>query len=232
MEMGNSWEKGHPVMSTLTIRALLRFMDAGKFYLCQEFVSYNSARLPSPAQWVNVERIRVKDAFTHVWWMSSSPRPKADNTKVLRAYSVSMQKLIASQTYNHGLRPSEHRIGKTSFLTDNGGSIPSNVLEFPNTSSRDEYLDYCKNHHLRPHPARMPSGLAQFFIEFLTDSGDRVLDPFAGSNTTGVVAERLGRRWASVEIKRDYIEGARGRLHNHQNPSRGSISTLPPASPD
>ena len=221
IEMGNSWEKGHPVMSTLATRALLRFMEAGKFYLCEQFVSYNSARLPSPAQWVNVERIRVKDAFTHVWWMSPSPRPKADNTKVLRAYSASMQKLIASQTYNYGVRPSEHRIGKKSFLKDNGGSIPSNVLEFPNTASRDQYLDYCKDHHLRPHPARMPAGLAQFFIEFLTDPKDRVLDPFAGSNTTGVVAERLGRKWASVELKRDYVDGARSRLHNLPDSPRG-----------
>lgn len=79
VEMGNAWEPGKPAMSTLALRALLAFLDAGKLYLCQQFVCYNPARLPTPAQWVNVERIRVKDAFTHVWWMSTTDRPKANN---------------------------------------------------------------------------------------------------------------------------------------------------------
>ena len=37
------------------------------------------------------------------------------------------------------------------------------------------------------HPARMPPELVEFFVRFLTDGSDLVLDPFAGSNTTGAV---------------------------------------------
>lgn len=212
LEIGNGWEAGQPVMSTLALRALLAFLDEGKFQLCQQFIVYNPARLPSPAEWVNVQRIRVKDAFTHVWWMAATTRPKADNRRVLTDYSKSMRKLLSSQKYNSGKRPSQHNIGKESFLTDNAGAIPSNVITLSNTNSSDEYLEYCRSHKLDLHPARMPAGLPAFFINFLTERGDLVLDPFAGSNTTGAVAQALGRRWVGIEMNETYIAGSRGRF--------------------
>lgn len=212
MEMGNAWEPGQPVMSTLALRALLAFLDKGQFNLCQQFICYNPARLPSPAQWVNVERIRVKDSYTHVWWMAPSDRPKADNRSVLKEYSSSMLKLLGSKKYNAGKRPSEHHIGKCSFLQNNKGAIPSNVLTLANTSANDDYLNFCRKQGFQPHPSRMPVGLPEFFIKFLTAPRDLVLDPFAGSNTTGVTAERLKRRWISIEPREDYIAGSRGRF--------------------
>lgn len=220
IELGNAWEAGEPVMSTLALKALLAFAEAGNFKLCQQFVCHNPARLPSPAQWVNVERIRVTDAFTHVWWLSTSERPKADNRRVLRGYSPSMLKLLDTQKYNAGARPSEHHIGATSFLTDNGGAIPSNVLSFANTAGTDDYQRYCKEHGIPKHPARMPAKLAEFFIQFLTDPGDLVLDPFGGSNTTGAAAENLQRRWAAIEMNRAYIDGSRGRFPSLGGPPK------------
>lgn len=212
VELGNAWEPGEPVMSTLALKALLKLLEAGKFKLCQQFVVHNPARLPSPAQWVNIDRTRVKDAYTNVWWMSRVARPKADNRKVLTDYSPSMKKLLKRQRYNSGRRPSEHDIGETSFLTDNGGAIPPNVLTISNTVSTDDYRAYCMENDLKVHPARMPPELAEFFIKFLTDPDDLVLDPFGGSNTTGAAAEALGRQWIAVEPEPEYIEGSRGRF--------------------
>lgn len=214
IELGNAWEPGRPVMSTLALRALLAFQEAGEFNLCQTFVCQNPARLPSPAQWVTVERIRVKDSFTHVWWLAPSDRPKADNRRVLTQYGPRMRRLLAAGEFNSGHRPSEHNISASAFLRDNGGAIPGNVLSFANTSSADRYLRYCRERKLRPHPARMPRGLADFFIRLLTDPGDLVLDPFAGSNTTGAAAERLGRRWISFEPMDEYVRGSEGRFEN------------------
>lgn len=224
IEIGNAWEPGRPVMSTLVMRALLRFLDDGGLNLCQEFVWYNPARLPSPIQWVNVERIRVKDAFTRIWWMSPSDRPKADNRRVLREYSASMKKLISTGKYNAGKRPSEHNIGKDSFKIDNKGAIPPNVidgdlspslgtlLKGTNTHSADQYQLFCREHGIDQHPARMPPELAEFFIRFLTDEADLVLDPFAGSNTTGAVAEKLNRRWLSCEADWKYAASSISRF--------------------
>ncbi|MCO6450264.1 MAG: site-specific DNA-methyltransferase [Caldilineales bacterium] len=222
MEVGNSWEKGRPVMSTWALRALLAFLEEGNFSLCQQFIWHNPARLPSPAQWVNVERIRVKDSFTHLWWMSPTDRPKADNRRVLNEYSSSMKKLLKSKKYNAGKRPSEHDIGQTSFLRNNNGAIPSNVIvdspddetsnviTMSNTRARTSYLEYCRDNNLKPHPARMPLNLPKFFIEFLTEPEDLVLDPFAGSNTTGAAAEELERKWVAVELEEKYIVGSKG----------------------
>ena len=212
MELGNAWNPGYPTVSTLPIEALLKFKEAGKFHLCQEFICFNPARLPSPAQWVTIERIRVKDAFTRLWWFSQSPRPKADNRQILVEYSAAMKKLIKSGKYNSGRRPSEHVIGEKSFLQDNGGAIPPNVLIAANTGSTDFYLEYCREQGLEHHPSRMPVDLATFFVKFLTEKNDWIMDPFAGSNVTGAVAEELGRRWVSIEPNIDYAKGSIGRF--------------------
>ena len=204
MEVGNAWEPGSPVQSVLPYQSLLAFLSAGNLKLCQEITYYNPARLPSPAQWVTVERIRLKDATTKIWWMSKSDKPKADNRKVLQPYSDSMVKLLKRGSYNAGIRPSEHVIGKRSFLKDNGGAIASNLIEASNTINTLDYQVFCKNHKVQPHPARMPTAVPEFFIKFLTDENDLVLDPFAGSNTTGATAEKLGRKWVSIEAMAHY----------------------------
>jgi len=214
IEMGNSWEPGEPVMSTLALRSLLEFQSKNGLHLCQEFVWQNPAKLPSPAQWVNIERIRVKDSFTKLWWMSPNVKPKANNQHVLQEYSAAMKDLLKRGKYNAGKRPSEHNISETGFLKNNGGAIPSNVLTYANTYNHDAYQMYCREHKLRPHPARMPMDLAKFFIKFLTDPGDIVLDPFGGSNTTGAAAEELQRYWMSIEASAEYIKSSRGRFSN------------------
>jgi DNA modification methylase len=212
MEIGNTWEKGQPVMSTLALEALLQFLKKGELQLCQQFVWYNPAKLPSPAQWVNVKRVRVKDSFTHIWWMSKVSNPKANNRMILKEYSKSMKALLKSGKYNSGIRPSEHNIGVKSFAKNNNGAIPSNVITASNTHANTPYQAYCKRKGITAHPARMPLDLPLFFIKFLTSKGDLVFDPFCGSNTTGEAAESLNRRWLGVELSKDYIKGSVGRF--------------------
>lgn len=224
IELGNAWERDRPVQSLLTLKSLLAFAENqnANLRLCQEFICYNPARLPSPAHWVTVNRIRTIDSFTHVWWLAKSDFPKADNSKVLRPYSKSMKRLLEKGTYNAGKRPSEHTISPKGFLAAHEGSITHNVLElemmdekrdvrFPqnalsisNTKSNDYFSKECKKRGVVPHPARMPTELVSFFIEFLTDKGDLVLDPFAGSNTTGYCAEKLGRKWIGIDTEISY----------------------------
>ena len=215
IEMGNAWEPGHPVMSTLAIESLLELKRVGGFFLCQEFIWHNPARIPSPAQWVTVERIRVKDSFTRFWWLSRTERPKADNCKVLIPYSDAMKALLRRRQYNAGGRPSEHHIGVTSFLKDNGGAIPpsvlgagdpasTNLLSIANTGADRLYATFCSGEGYAPHPARMPRQLPEFFLKLCTDEGDLVCDPFGGSNTSGAVSEELKRRWVSMEVDANY----------------------------
>ncbi len=233
IEIGNAWEPGRPVQSLLPVKALMGFLQHRKagLRLCQEFVCYNPSRLPSPAAWVTTNRIRAVDSYTHIWWMAKTDFPKADNSRVLRPYSKSMRQLLARQDFNSGLRPSEHHISENAFLKNCGGSISHNIFEiepldenrerrlpnafsFSNTASNDFFSRVCKEREIIPHPARMPTGLAAFFIQFLTEREDWVLDPFAGTNTTGYAAQRLGRRWLAIDASDDYAKQAQIRFED------------------
>ena len=98
-----------------------------------------------------------------------------------------------------------------------------NAFSISNTQSNDFFFRTCRARGVVPHPARMPMGLAAFFVEFLTDPGDLVLDPFAGSNTTGFVAECLGRCWLSVDVRSDYAEQSKIRFEDPILADRGGI---------
>ena len=207
-DLGGAWKPRSGTRSLFPYHLILRLGEV--FHLAQEFYWYNPSRLPTPAEYVTIQRTRVKDAVNTLWWLSKTERPQADNRRVLRPYSKSMQRLLRDG-YKPAMRPSQHEISP-HFQRDNGGAIPPNILTVPNTRSSDVYLRRCRAAGMAAHPARFPEELPEFFIRFLTKPGQTVLDPFAGSNTTGRVAESLERRWLSVEISADYVEGSRLRF--------------------
>jgi DNA modification methylase len=229
IDLGGAWEGGQPVKSIYQFELLVSLCRRPNrpFVLAQDFYWYNPARLPSPAQWVTVERVRAKDSVNYVWWLSKTPNPKADNRRVLREYTDSMKRLIESGTYNRGRRPSGHVV-REGFTEDRGGAIPPNLLAISNTGNDKDYLNSCRERGLRPHPARFPAELPDFFIQFLTEPDDLVLDPFAGSNVTGAVAHRLGRRWLSVDIDDEYLRGSSARFEapTPKPPSPGQLELV------
>lgn len=206
VDVGGAYQKGVPTRSLYHLRLPLRFCDELGFFLAEDFYWNNPAKLPSPIEWVNKRKIRAKDSVNNVWWFSKTEWPKADVSKVLTPYSERMLKLIEDPDsfYKPMVRPSGHEIG-SAFAKDNGGAIPSNLLQIPNTESNGAYVAGCKLVGADRHPARFPARLPEFFIRFLTDPGDVVLDIFAGSNTTGQVAEAEGRQWIGFEERLDYL---------------------------
>lgn len=210
IDIGGAWNPGLPTRSLYHFELLLMLCKEIGFHLAQEFLWWNPAKLPTPAEWVTVRRVRVKDAVNYIWWLSPTPWPKASNRRVLQPYSDSMRTLLKNG-YHAKLRPSGHDISD-KFSRDNGAAIPPNLLALAHTESNSAYLRFCKATGAKPHPARFPETLPEFFIRMLTDRGDLVIDPFAGSCPTGAVAERLGRRWLCIEISPDYVAGALGRF--------------------
>lgn len=206
LDLGGAYQSKRPVRSLYNFHILIRLCEELDFRLAEEFFWFNPSKLPSPIEWVNKKKIRAKDAVNTVWWLSKTDHPKADIRRVLVPYSERMKKLHQNpdKYYKPKIRPSGHDIG-TSFATDNGGAIPSNLLQIPNTDSSSQYLRLCKELEIEPHPARFPLKLPKFFIDFLTDPGDLVLDIFAGSNTTGLAAEITHRRWIAFEIEKKYL---------------------------
>jgi DNA modification methylase len=205
LDLGGAYQRGKPIRSLYNYQVLLRLCAECGFNLAEEFFWHNPSKLPSPIEWVNKRKLRAKDSVNTVWWLSKTENPKADVTKVLVPYSDRMKKLLEApeKFYTPKDRPSGHDIS-AAFGKDNGGAIPSNLLQYPNTESNSIYMRLCKEFAFDTHPARFPKALPSFFINFLTDPGDLVLDIFCGSNTTGEAAEELGRRWMGIELSREY----------------------------
>lgn len=214
IDIGGTWNAGLPTRHLYHFKLLISLCEEFGFHLNQDFYWWNPSKLPTPAEWVTVRRIRVKDAINCVWWLSTTPWPKASNRRVLQPYSDSMRSLLKNG-YKAMKRPSGHDISE-KFIVDNGAAIPPNFIAIPNTESNSFYLRYCKEHGLKPNPARYPAELPEFFIRMLTDEGDLVIDPFAGSCVTGEACERLRRRWICVELIEEYLKGALARF---QKPS-------------
>lgn len=226
LDLGGAYQSKRPVRSLYNYRILLKLCDELDFRLAEEFFWYNPSKLPSPIEWVNKRKIRVKDAVNTVWWLSKTDHPKADVTKVLVPYSERMKKLHQNpkKYYRPKERPSGHDIG-LSFAIDNGGAIPSNLLQIPNTESNSRYIQLCKAVEIPAHPARFPQKLPTFFIHFLTEPGDTVLDIFAGSNTTGAAAEATGRYWIAFEQNPSYLAASAFRFLNADENIEG-VKTL------
>jgi DNA modification methylase len=216
LNLGDTWERGRPTMSLYQERLLLRLCDDLGFQFAQRLVWDNPARLPGPAEWVTVRRVRVTPSTEHVFWLSKTEHPKADNRRVLRPYSADMRARQARGGEGGATRPSGHVLRPGAFAADRGGAIPHNLISAANTSSQGAYLRHCRAHGLPVHPARFPEVLAEFPIRLCTEEGDLVGDPFAGSCTTAAVAERLGRRWIAIERSGAYLSGAAGRFPHAQ----------------
>jgi len=175
IDIGGAWSRGQPTRSLYHFELLIMLCKDLGFHLAQEIFWWNPSKLPTPAEWVTVRRVRVKDAVNCVWWLSKTPWPKASNRRVLAPYSDSMKSLLKNG-YKAKKRPSGHDIS-TKFNINNKASIPPNLLAVPNTESNSYYLRYCKEKGLPQHPARFPSEVPEFFIRMLTDPKKLVFDP-------------------------------------------------------
>jgi site-specific DNA-methyltransferase (cytosine-N4-specific) len=222
LNIGGSYNKGTPTRSLYHYKLLITLVEEIGFYLAQECFWFNPAKMPAPAEWVTVRRIRVRDSVEYLWWLSKTPWPKANNTEVLKPYSRDMLRLNRVGV-RKTVRPSGHRIKSSFDKISPGGSIPPNVIEaeipenilkFGNNTANDIYTKRCKEAGIKIHPARFPSAIPEFFIKMLTEESDIVLDPFAGSNTSGAVAESLQRRWIAIEKNKIYLEASKFRFES------------------
>lgn len=219
LNIGGSYNQGTPTRSLYHFKLLIELVETIGFHLAQECFWYNPAKMPMPAEWVTVRRIRLRDSVEYVWWLSKTPWPKANNRNVLKPYSKDMERLHR-RGVKATVRPGGYAIKPTFSGVEAGGSIapnvteecPDDMLKMGNNAANDTYTKRCKEAGLKIHPARFPMALPEFYFKLLTDPGDYVLDPFAGSNTAGAVAESLGLRWVAAELSEEYLAASRFRF--------------------
>jgi site-specific DNA-methyltransferase (cytosine-N4-specific) len=153
------------------------------------------------------------------YWWAPSVNPKADNRRVLEDYSARYRRNLSAGGH---VRTTRSGSGQTDpglrYAVDNGGRIPFNAIECGSEGPRSAYMRYCKARGLPPHPARMPEAMVVRHVRLLTEEGDLVMDPFAGSLTVAAVCRRLGRRVIAAEKVLQYLEGGvGGRLNFDQS---------------
>ena len=230
IDIGGAYEKGQPTYSLYQFKVLIKLCDEVGFYLAQPFYWHNPSALPAPIEWVNKRKIRAKTSVNTVWWLCKKPFPKADIRNVLVPYSKRMKKLIEQPEEflkkENTARPSGHIQHKESWSKDNGGAIPSNLLQISNSESNSQYLRYCKKLKVKGHPARFPAGLPEFFIKLLTNEDDLVVDIFGGSNTTGQVEEKLNRRWTTFELSSEYVAASVFRFSDSIESAKGFYEAI------
>ena len=196
---------------SISFRVLLRLCDDHGVFLAEEFYWHNPAKLPSPIEWVNKRKDQSQGLGQH--GVVAFQIRVSEGEREQRApppYSERMKKLIEDPDGFY--KPKERPLGddiSSRFGKDNGGAISSNLLQFSNTESNSIHIRLCKAHDIPPHPARFPGAAPEFFIKFLTEPGDTVVDIFAGSNTH----RRSCRGSWVAELDRGRVRfGLRGRI--------------------
>ena len=225
IDIGGAWNKGLPTKSIYQYKLLIMMVEELGLHLIHDYYWWSPSKLPTPAEWVTIRRIRVKDAVNNIFWLAKTPFPKASNKRVLSPYSETMKRLLTNG-YEPKKRPSGHNISN-KFQTDNKGSIPPNLLAVANTSSNDPYVEYCKENKIKIHDARFPHLIPEYFIRLTTNENDIVIDPFCGSGVTGKVANDLKRKWICIDLEKDYCEGSKGWFNSTKNISVSDKQSSP-----
>lgn len=206
------FERGSPARSLYRERLVLALHDRLGLYKMDTLVWANYSKPPGPIQYASIDRTQLNVAYEPVYWMTNDPHHvKSDNRRVLQEHSQRHLDLIkrGGENRDRSFSDGAYRLHVGSYGNPTEGRIPRNILNFGHRcSAQIAYKKAAKENGLPVHGAPMPLKLASFLIEFLSEPGDLVVDPFGGSFTTADAAERLGRRWLSTECMVEYVLGA------------------------
>lgn len=212
LNIGNDiFEPGTPARSLLQERLLIALHDRLGLHLMDRCIWFNRSKPPGPVQWASKARVQLNVAYEPVLWLTNDPmKIRADNRRVLQPHSERHQRLLKQGGTKTAAEHSDGRYNRPAgaFGNSTPGRIPLNVFDMGHGCPEQvRYKAAARAAGLPVHGAPMPQRLAEFFIQFLTEPGDLVAEPFAGSQTTAAAAERLGRRWISTDCMAEYVAG-------------------------
>ena len=212
---------GSPERSMYCERLLLALHDRLGLRLMDRLIWENRSKPPGPIQYASKARTQLNVVYEPIYWLTNNPRAvKSDNRRVLLAHTERHLKLLSQGGEQRRVINSDgaYSISPGAYGNPTNGRIARNILNFGHRcGAQSAYKKAAKAKGLAVHGAPMPLKLAQFLIEFLTQPGDLVVDPFAGSQTTADAAQRLGRRWLTAEIMAEYVLGGASRFEHCEN---------------
>lgn len=205
------FQKGSPARSMYCERMLIALHDRLGLQLMDRLIWENPQKPPGPFQYASKARTQLNVAWEPIYWLTNDPsRVKSNNRRVLQAHTEQHLALIQrggeqrQAVYSDGA----YRVREGSFGRPTEGRIPKNLLRYGHRcASQSAYKKAAIAAGLPAHGAPMPLSLARFLVEFLSEPGDIVAEPFAGSFTTPLAAELLGRRWLATECMVEYVMG-------------------------
>jgi site-specific DNA-methyltransferase (cytosine-N4-specific) len=220
------FEPGLPSRSMYCERLLLALHDRLGLSLMDRLIWSNPSKPPGPMRWASQTRQQLNTGYEPIYWLAPNPAlVRSDNRRVLEPHTQKHAKLIAAggekrhASYSDGA----YRIHPGRFGKPTAGRIPRNVITRGHRCA--DAIAYRRDAAalgLPVHGAGWPLSIPDFLIRFLTEPGDLVVDPFGGRVSTGMAAERLGRRWIVAEKVVDYLRGAAPRFAGCDGFSMGS----------
>ncbi len=218
---------------------VLKLCNEVGFHLVRDYIWFNPATPPNAFS--SGKLGRTKKSHEYCFWFSKGEQWTFNMDAIRRPYCDAMKIYLNGQgkgNRQHNTRPSTYSFDCEKVWTDKGGADPGTVLDI---EYRDELEEICQpgdvlvisNTGSKPsykklypqgvkHPARFPERLAEFFIKAGSNEGDCVLDPFIGSGTTAVVADRLNRNWIGIELSKDYVQLAKIRIKEERMINKGN----------
>jgi DNA modification methylase len=206
-----------PARSTYRERMIIAFEDNLGLYKMDEIPWINKSKPPGPTYWASITRQQLNCAWEPIYWFTNNPiKCLSNNNRVLQPHSEQHLKYLQNKHLINEYRINSdgaHIVRNTSYNNITKGKIPKNIFERGHKcKDQDEYKKYCKEINIPYHGASFPLDLAKFFISFLSDEEDLIVDPFGGSLTVAKGAEELNRRWLSSDNIWQYLRGAFGRF--------------------
>lgn len=202
------FEQGSPARSIYLERLVVALHDNLGLKLMDR-KPWESNKPPGPVHWCSKKRIHLNVGWEPVLWFCNEPlKTFACVDRVLQEHSERHKKFVAKGGVKtesvHGDGAYRKKVG--AYSRETKGRIPTNVLHYGNTcKSGQEVTAFAKELGIPEHGAKMPLSLAQFLVEFLTEPGQTVVDPFAGTLTTAQAAQITGRKWFCLEQMMEYI---------------------------
>lgn len=195
--------------SIFVFKLVVLMVEQVGFNLVRDYIWYNPATPPNVFSRGTMGR--TKKSHEYCFWFSKSEKWTFNMDPIRKPYSERMQELFDAGPQGKredNTRPSRHNFDLSRKWKDNGGADPGSVISISNTSSNDILHKLCKQFNVK-HPARFPEKLVEFFLLSGTNEGDVVLDPFGGSGTTAIVAQKLNRDFKYIEINPDFYSIAK-----------------------
>lgn len=215
LQLGDVFMPGSPAKSTYIEELVLELPRRLGLHFMNR-ITWSSNKPPGPIQWSSIRRTQLVDGAEYCLWFSNDPNNCfADNRRILEPHTETHKKLIARGGENRTSVNGDgaYRLKPGSYRNQTEGRIPRTVWNISNTcSSQRAYKARARELGLQPHGATMPLELARKLVRFLTEVGQLVAEPFAGSQTTPLACELEGRPWVSCDTVFDYVRGGAERF--------------------